>query len=123
MASALSFDRRAVVVHLLGLAACPAWPQGAERPASLLGHWRTTIILGDQATDRHLVLLADGRAQRWSVTARHREPPEPGSWHVEGKLLVLTFAGGQPSQAPHTFHNGQLVFPNIPNRRRFWDRV
>jgi len=37
-------------------------------------------------------------------------------------MLVLSF-GGQVQQSPYTFYKGQLVFPNISNRRGFWDRV
>ena len=45
-----------------------------------------------------------------------------GRWRVEGKLLNIDW-GDKQSSRPFFFHNGQLVLPNIPNARRFWDRV
>ena len=96
--------------------------QVGSLPPELFGHWRTTVIMGDSALDRNLVLKPDGSATRWTVTVRSREAPESGSWSVDGNTLVLSF-GGQVQQSPYTLHKGQLVFPNISNRKRFWDRV
>ena len=96
--------------------------QVSSLPPQLFGHWRTTVIVGDSPLDRNLVLKPDGSATRWTVTARSRDAPESGSWSVVGNTLVLSF-GGQVQQSPYTLHKGQLVFPNISNRRRYWDRV
>jgi hypothetical protein len=99
-----------------------AHSQVSPLPPQLFGHWRTTVIIGDSPLDRNLVLKPDGSATRWTVTARSRDAPESGSWSVVGNTLVLNF-GGQEQQSPYTLHKGQLVLPNISNRRRFWDRV
>ena len=116
-------SRRAV---LLGSLACVvalhAHAQGSAPSHALIGHWRTTAIIGDSPLDRNLVLKADGSAMRWTVTAQRRDPPESGTWSVSANTLVLTF-GSQVQQSPFTFYKGQLVFPNIQNRRRFWDRL
>jgi hypothetical protein len=45
-----------------------------------------------------------------------------GHWNVEGKTLILSIGGNDRSN-PFTFHQGQLVFPNIPNRRGFREKV
>jgi hypothetical protein len=29
----------------------------------------------------------------------------------------------QDESNPFTFYNGQLVYPNIQNRRKFWDKI
>ena len=123
--SSSSVNRR-TVVPFLGAVFLPfgAAAQTSTRPSELIGHWRTTIIVGDQPLDRNLVLRPDGSASRWTVTASRRDAPESGSWSVVGNTLLVTFAGSdQSQQAPYFFHKGQLVYPNIPNRRRFWDRV
>ena len=96
--------------------------QVASQPSQLVGHWRTTVIIGDAPMDRNLVLKSDGSATRWAVTAQRRDGPEAGNWSAAGNTLVLSF-GGQVQESPYAFHEGQLVFPNIPNRRRFWSRV
>ena len=115
--------RRAVLLSSLAcVVVLNAHSQGSAPSNGLVGHWRTTAIIGDSALDRNLVLKADGSATRWTVTAQRRDPPESGTWSVSANTLVLTF-GGQVQQSPFTFHNGQLVFPNIQNRRRFWDRL
>jgi hypothetical protein len=45
-----------------------------------------------------------------------------GRWSVEGKTLTLSFGDNENSR-PFTMYQGQLVFPNIPNRRQFWDKI
>jgi hypothetical protein len=45
-----------------------------------------------------------------------------GHWSVEGKTLTLSF-GGSDGSSPFTFYESQLVFPNIPNRRGFWEKI
>jgi hypothetical protein len=118
-----STTRKAVVLSGLAIGvALHANSQEVARPSELLGHWRTTVIIGDAPLDRNLVLKADGSAVRWTVTAQRRDPPESGTWSVTGRALVLSF-GGQTQQSPFTFHNGQLVLPNVQGRRRFWDRL
>jgi hypothetical protein len=118
-----SLTRRAIFFCIV-IAWVPfkAHSQGSPLPAQLFGHWRTTVIVGDSALDRNLILNPDGSASRWTVTARKRDAPESGTWSVVGNTLVLNF-GGQAQQSAYTFHKGQLVFPNIANRRRFWDRA
>jgi hypothetical protein len=133
-----SSRRQVLLVFLpglpMGLASSRAIGQGTPvRPvtpvapgpgaAELVGHWRKTAILMDAPVDEHLVLNADGRVSTWTVTARSREAPTAGRWAVEGRELVLAFPGRETVSVPFTFHEGKLVLPNIPNRRRFWDRL
>jgi len=41
---------------------------------------------------------------------------------VEGKTLTLAF-GDNENSSPFTLYEGQLVLPNIPNRRGFWEKI
>ena len=88
----------------------------------LVGHWRKTTIVFESPKDEHLVLRADGTAENWVVTAESRSAPVTGRWSVEGKTLTLSFGENENSR-PFTFYQGQLVFPNIPNRRGFWEKI
>ena len=88
----------------------------------LIGHWRKTTIVFGSPKDEHLVLHADGTAENWVVTAESRSEPVSGRWSVEGKTLTLSFGENQNAK-PFTFYQGQLVFPNIPNRRGFWEKI
>ena len=88
----------------------------------LIGHWRKTTIVFESPKDEHLVLRADGSAENWVVTAETRSEPVTGRWSVEGKTLTLSFGENENSR-PFTFYQGQLVFPNIPNRRGFWEKI
>jgi hypothetical protein len=93
-----------------------------ENPSSLAAHWRKTTIVFGSPRDEHLVLHADGTAENWTVTATDRTAPITGHWSVEGKTLKLVF-GENENARPFTFYEGQLVFPNIPNRRGFWEKI
>ena len=84
----------------------------------LIGHWRKTTIVFESPKDEHLVLHADGTADNWVVTAESRSESVIGRWNVEGKTLTLSFGENENSK-PFTFYEGQLVFPNTPNRRGF----
>lgn len=88
----------------------------------LIGHWRKTTIVFESPKDEHVVLHADGTAENWVVTADSRSEPVTGRWSVEGKTLTLSFGENQNSK-PFTFYEGQLVFPNIPKRRGFWEKI
>jgi hypothetical protein len=70
--------------------------------SALIGHWRKTTIGYTGPIDEHLVLRSNGT--------------------VEGKMLTLSL-GGNDRSSPFSFHEGQLVFPNIPNRRGFWEKI
>jgi hypothetical protein len=94
----------------------------SENRSPLIGHWRKTTIVFESPKDEHLVLHADGTAENWAVTAESRTEPITGHWSVEGKTLTLSFGDHENSQ-PFTFYQGQLVFPNIPNRRGFWEKI
>ena len=94
----------------------------AENPSTLVGHWRKTTIVYGSPRDEHLVLHADGKAENWVVTATDRTAPVTGHWSAEGKTLKLVF-GENENARPFTFYEGQLVFPNIPNRRGFWEKI
>jgi hypothetical protein len=101
--------------------------QESSQPSSpnseqLTGHWRKTTIGYTGPIDEHLVLHSNGTVERWTVTAYERREPVTGHWTTEGKTLTLSF-GGDDRSSPFTFYKGQLVFPNIPNRRGFWDKI
>ena len=88
----------------------------------LVGHWRKTTIVFESPKDEHPVLRTDGSAENWVVTAETRGEPVTGRWSVEGKTLTLSLGENENSR-PFTFYQGQLVFPNIPNRRGFWEKI
>ena len=90
--------------------------------SGLIGHWRKTTIGYTGPMDEHLVLHSNGTVENWTVTAYERREPVTGHWNVEGKTLTLSF-GGNDRSSPFTFYEGQLVFPNIPNRRGFWEKI
>jgi hypothetical protein len=95
----------------------------SENARILVGHWRKTTIVFEQPKDEHLVLHADGTAENWVVTASGGSATTTGRWNVEGKTLHLLLEGNDRVSQPFTIHEEQLVFPNIPNRRRFWERI
>jgi hypothetical protein len=94
----------------------------SENFNALIGHWRKTTIGYTGPLDEHLVLNSNGTVENWTVTAYERREPVTGHWSVEGKTLTLSFGGSDRSN-PFTFYQGQLVFPNIPNRRGFWEKI
>jgi hypothetical protein len=94
----------------------------SENSSGLIGHWRKTTIGYTGPTDEHLVFHSNGTVENWTVTAYERRDPVTGHWSVEGKTLTLSFGGNDRSN-PFTFYQGQLVFPNIPNRRGFWEKI
>jgi hypothetical protein len=98
-------------------------PARAQDTATLVGHWRKTTVSFGEPRDENLVLRANGAAERWIVTARSRTPVATGAWQVEGKILTVQMPGQNAASMPFTFHQGQLVYPNVPNRRGFWDRI
>ena len=94
----------------------------SDSKQQLIGHWRKTTIVFESPKDEHLVLNADGTAENWVVTAESRSEAVTGRWSVEGRTLTLSF-GENENAKPFTFYEGQLVFPNIPNRRGFWEKI
>ena len=90
---------------------------------TLTGHWRSTRILFDSPNDEHLVLHPDGTAETWTVTASGRSQPTRGRWTSQGRTLSVDWEDGRQWSQPFTFHEGQLVFPNVPNRRQFWELI
>ncbi len=105
----------------------PEYAQLAESPSErehiLVGHWRKTTIVFESPRDEHLVLMADGTAENWVVTASSRSATTKGTWTVEGKTLSLVLGEGPQISQPFTIYEGQLVFPNIPKRRGFWGKI
>ncbi|OQW34028.1 MAG: hypothetical protein A4E19_19090 [Nitrospira sp. SG-bin1] len=95
----------------------------SESARVLVGHWRKTTIVFEQPEDEHLALHADGTVENWIVTASGRSAPTAGTWSVEGKMLNLLLEGHERISQPFTLYEGQLVFPNIANRRRFWENI
>ena len=121
------------VISILGLVSALAAGSGvilfqesgdasSDNKQRLIGHWRKTTIVFGSPKDEHLLLHADGTAENWTVTAESRSEPLAGRWSVEGKTLTLLFGDNENSK-PFTFYEGQLVFPNIPNRRGFWEKI
>jgi hypothetical protein len=94
----------------------------SQNSNALIGHGRKTTIGYTGPIDEHLVLHVDSTVENWTVTAYERREPVTGHWSVEGKTLTLSFSGNDRSN-PFTFYQGQLVFPNIPNRRAFWEKI
>jgi hypothetical protein len=94
----------------------------SENSNALIGHWRKTTIGYTGPIDEHLVLHVDGTVENWTATAYERREPVAGHWSVEGKTLTLSFGGNDRSN-PFTLYQGQLVFPNIPDRRGFWEKI
>jgi hypothetical protein len=111
----------AFAVLFLVSAWIPANAQDANADL-LVGHWRKTTIESGPV-DENLILRGDGAAARWIVTANIRTAVEGGAWQVEGKTLTILLQGDRVISAPFTFHEGNLVFPNIPNRRGFWEKI
>jgi hypothetical protein len=94
----------------------------SENASALVGHWRKTTISYTGAIDEHLVLHSNGTVENWTVMAYEHREPVIGHWSVEGKMLTLSF-GGNDRSSPFTFYQGQLVFPNIQNRRGIWEKI
>jgi hypothetical protein len=92
-------------------------------PPSLVGHWRSTTIVFDQPRDEHFVMRSDGTAETWVVTADSRTPVTRGRWRAQGTSLAVDWQDGRQWGQPFTFYQRQLVFPNIPNQRQFWELV
>jgi len=45
-----------------------------------------------------------------------------GRWSVEGRTLTLSFGDNENSR-PFTMYEDSSFFPNIPNRRHFWENI
>jgi hypothetical protein len=101
----------------------PAPAPAPARAATLVGHWRSTSIVFDQPRDEHLVMRPDGTAETWTVTASSTTPVTRGRWRAEGTNLAVDWQDGQKWGQAFTFYQGQLVLPNVADRRKFWDRV
>jgi hypothetical protein len=118
------------------LLACSFVAFSAKAPAQeidnatvLIGHWRKTTTIYYSVKDEHLVFRPDGTVDNWVETVSgpyegrtSRTATTAGRWAVEGKLLNIDW-GDKQSSRPFFFHEGQLVLPNIPNARQYWDRV
>ena len=57
------------------------------------------------------------------MTASGRTPVTRGKWNVTGTMLSVAWEDGREWGQPFTFHEGQLVFPNVPNQRQFWEVI
>lgn len=107
-----------LLILLIQISAAQAW-SGPD----LIGHWRYTSVALGSATDSNLLLHPDGTAEFWRVTAQGRSPREHGKWRVDGSQILLTNGAGRFHPAPFTLHRGQLVYPNIPDQRRYWEHL
>lgn len=104
-------------------AAKPADAPTADPGQTLTGHWRSTTVVFEGSRDEHLVLHPDGTAETWTVTASDRSRPTRGRWSSRGATLSIDWEDGRQWSQPFTFHEGQLVFPNVANRRQFWELI
>ena len=68
-------------------------------------------------------MRADGTAETWIVTASSKTPVTRGRWTTNEKMLSVTWEDGRQWGQPFTFYQGQLVFPNRPNQRQFWEAM
>jgi hypothetical protein len=93
-----------------------------ENTKVLVGHWRNTTIMFENTKDTNLVLDANGTLAIWEVTASSRSQATKGTWNVKGKILTVVI-NGETASSPFTIYQGQLVYPNIPDQRGFWERV
>ena len=103
--------------------ATPAPQPAPSRAPTLVGHWRSTTISFGSPRDEHLVVREDGSAETWQVTASSRTPVTRGRWSAKGTMLSVDWEDGRRWGQPFTFHEGQLVFPNVPNQRQFWEAM
>jgi hypothetical protein len=101
----------------------------SDNATVLIGHWRKTTTIYYSVKDEHLVFRPDGIVDNWVETVSgpyegrtSRTATTTGRWAVEGRLLNIDW-GDKQSSRPFFFHEGQLVLPNIPNARQYWDRV
>ena len=85
-----------------------------------MAHYQDWLHGPDRLASGSFMLMALSR--NWTVTAYERRDPVTGHWSVEGKTLTLSFGGNDRSN-PFTFYQGKLIFPNIPNRRRDWEKI
>ena len=113
----------ALLTALLIAFATSAQAATTDNAGVLVGHWRTTSIVFESPQDEHLVFKPDGTVENWIVTASSRSGATKGTWKVDGRILTLTLAGKNEVAVPFTMHEGQLVLPNVQNRRRFWDKL
>jgi hypothetical protein len=94
-----------------------------SRGPTLVGHWRSTSVAFESSRDEHLVMREDGTAETWIVTASSRTPVTRGRWSAQGTLLSVDWEDGRQWGQPFTFFEGQLVFPNVPKQRQFWEAI
>jgi hypothetical protein len=100
-----------------------------DNTSALVGHWLKTTTIYYSVKDEHLMFRPDGTVDNWTVTVSGpyegrttRTATTTGRWSVNGKLLNIDWGDKQISR-PFFFYKGQLVLPNIPNARQYWDRV
>jgi hypothetical protein len=129
VSGALAAARRMAQAAAAGSSPAPspappaAQPTAPARAQTLTGHWRNTRIVFEQPQDEHLVIHPDGTAETWMVTAGGQTPVTRGRWRSQGTTFSADWQDGRQWGQPFTFYQGQLVFPNIPNQRKFWDRL
>jgi hypothetical protein len=109
-----------VIALLIGAAKAESLSESA-RP--LIGHWRATTFDYGEPRDSHLLLKANGTVEAWDVTASVRGEQATGKWNVDGKTLLIVFEGDNNQSAPFAIFEGKLVYPNIANARKFWERI
>ena len=103
-----------------------AQPAAEELDKRLLGHWRSTKILGSggftMVTDTHCVLDAGGRFEWWSNSNGTLRGPEHGNWSVSDNTLVLNFDHGTRLDRKYAIEGTAMLWPG-DGRYRLWDRI
>ena len=103
-----------------------ARPATEELDRRLVGHWRSTEILGSggftMVTDTHCVLDADGRFQWWSNSNGTARGREHGNWSASGNTLVLNFDQGNSLARNYVIESATMLWPG-DGRYRLWERI
>ena len=103
-----------------------AKPASEELDRRLVGHWRSTEILGSggftRVTDTHCVLDAGGRFEWWSNSNGALRGPEYGNWSVSDNTLLLSFDGGNRLERKHVIQGTAMLWPG-DGRYRLWERI
>ena len=104
-----------------------AKPATEELDRRLLGHWRSTEMLGSgggftMVIDTHCVLDASGRFEWWSNSSGTPRGPEQGNWSASGNTLVLNFDQGTPLPRNYVIESATMLWPG-DRRYRLWERI
>ena len=117
---ALKSDRAKLDTYVASLAAAPVAQQPREAQLAFWLNAYNALVLRT-VIDHYPV---SGRSHDYPAKSIRQIPGafERLTHRVGGKTLTLSF-GENENAKPFTFYEGQLVFPNIPKRRGFWEKI